>query len=242
MKKVIKISACIVVLFIICIAAYGFNVFNEMKKMKSIETGAVTDDVFAVNNGFANLYLIKGENGYIAVDAGANISATASEMERLKISPDDVKAVFLTHSDRDHTASLSLFKNAKIYLPKDEVQMIDGTTKRNFLARRNKFDYDYEAISDEQSIDLYGMTVSCISSPGHTPGSVSYLINDKYMFVGDNLSLNEGKVELFNSFYNMDDEVQLTTLSKLAKIPAEYIFTAHYGYTDNAELAFVSVD
>ncbi len=61
-----------------------------------------------------------------------------------------------------------------------------------------------------------------IITPGHTPGSMCYLINNKYLFTGDALSIKAGKIDKFNEFFNMDTETA-----------TEYIFSAHYGYSDD---------
>jgi hypothetical protein len=45
------------------------------------------------------------------------------------------------------------------------------------------------------------------------------------------MSLNDGKVGLFNSFYNKSDEQQKADIDKLSKLSGvEYVITAHYGF------------
>ncbi len=76
-------------------------------------------------------------------------------------------------------------------------------------------------------------------SPGHTPGSMCFLIGDKFLFVGDNMSLKNGKIDPFNDFFNIDTKLQSKSLKKLALLTGvEYIFTAHYGYTNEFTQAF----
>jgi len=59
-----------------------------------------------------------------------------------------------------------------------------------------------------------------------------YLVNEKYLFTGDVLSLKAGKIGKFNKFFNMDDETANKSIANITKIEsAEYIFTAHYGFT-----------
>jgi len=83
-------------------------------------------------------------------------------------------------------------------------------------------------------IEIEDLVVKGVLTPGHTPGSMSYLIENRYLFTGDTLSLKEGKAELFNGIFNMDSELQGKSIRKLACIAGvEYLFTAHYGYTDD---------
>ena len=53
-----------------------------------------------------------------------------AELEKLNINPDKVVAVLLTHTDMDHVAGLPLFKNAKIYLAREEVKMLNGDAQK----------------------------------------------------------------------------------------------------------------
>jgi glyoxylase-like metal-dependent hydrolase (beta-lactamase superfamily II) len=107
--------------------------------------------------------------------------------------------------------------------------MIDGSTNR-FLFFSNSLATEYTTLRDGQLVTFDDLTIKCIATPGHTPGSMSYLVNDKFLFVGDSLSLIDGQVELFNDFFNMDNETQTVSLRKLAKQESvTHIFSAHYG-------------
>ena len=92
---------------------------------------------------------------------------------------------------------------------------------------------------DNREIEVSGIKIKCILSPGHTPGSMCFLINDKYLFTGDNMSLINNKVGLFNDFFNIDNDLQAESLKKLAGLSGvEYVFTAHYSYTNEFKSAF----
>jgi hydroxyacylglutathione hydrolase len=61
-----------------------------------------------------------------------------------------------------------------------------------------------------------------------------YLINDKYLFVGDAMSLKDGKIDEFPSLFNTDSKIALKSIRNITEIPStEYIFTAHYGYIND---------
>jgi len=78
-----------------------------------------------------------------------------------------------------------------------------------------------------------------IATPGHTPGAMSYIIDGAYLFVGDTMSLKNGKADLFNEFFNMDSATEGGSIRKLAALKnPKFVFTAHYGYTDDAGRAF----
>ena len=144
----------------------------------------------------------------------------------------------MTHSDADHVAAVKDFNNATVYLPELEVQMIDGSTSR-FLFFKNSLDVDYEILQNGQKFTFDNLNIECISTPGHTPGSMSFLVNGNYLFVGDSLSLVDGKVGLFNDFFNMDSESQAVSLNQLAKLRGiTHIFSAHYGFAETNSATF----
>lgn len=226
---------------ILLVAAIGIKFKAETNKMHPLETKEIASGVYAINDGIVNMFLVKGKEEYIAVDAGNETHIIQREMKKLNIDPEKVTAVFLTHSDWDHIAAVAIFKNAKIYLPRKEEQMINGKTAR-FYVTKNKINFKYTPVDGNEIIKTVDLKVQGIETPGHTPGSMSYLVDDKFLFTGDSLSLQSGKVGLFSKFINMDNETQLQSLKNLARMQGiKYIFTAHHGFSDNYEKAFADI-
>lgn len=228
----------LIVLGIIFIVVYGIKANSEIKKMTPVETKNIVENVFSIRETYVNSYLIKDDSSYIVIDAGNDKDVVAGGLKKLNIDPDKVVAVFLTHTDSDHVASLSLFKNAKIYFSVQEEKLLTGEESR-FLFFGNKIDAtDYSLLDDQQVITIGNTTVKGILTQGHTYGSMCYLVNDIYLFVGDALSLNEGKIGEFNSFFNTDSRTAKKSIDHILGLPeAQYIFTAHYGYTDDYQSA-----
>ena len=97
------------------------------------------------------MFLVGKGESFIAFDAADNAQAVLAGLKLLSINPDFVKAVFLTHSDGDHTAAVPLFKNAKTYLSQKETAVLDGSKPRHFLflSRKNKMPVSqYELLND----------------------------------------------------------------------------------------------
>jgi hydroxyacylglutathione hydrolase len=237
-KKIGMALGAVLVLLILMVGWYLSKMYLETREMMPSATQEITSGVYAVKDSIVNLFLIKGNDGYIAVDAGNSLEQVRQEMQKLSIDPQKVVAVFLTHTDMDHVAALSLFTNARIFISKAEEQMINGETPR-FVVINNKKIAHYELLDDDQIIDVSGLKVRGIATPGHTPGAMCYLINDAYLFVGDTMSLKDGRADLFNEFFNMDSETERKSIRKLAALQnLKYIFTAHYGFTVDAGKAF----
>jgi len=231
-KLLIGISVVLIVIAIFPIF-YLIKFKSETSKMSPLETEEIVDNIFSIHDSFVNLFLIKDSDKYIVIDAGNNIKTVAVELQKLNIAPDKITAVLLTHTHGDHVAAIKLFKKAKIYLSRQEESMINGE-KSVFLWFGNKIDTKvYSLINDNQVFNIGNIKIKGILTPGHTPGSMSYLINDKYLFVGDALSIKSGQVADFNHFFNMDTKTAIQSMVIITQLPeVEYIFSAHYGYSN----------
>jgi hydroxyacylglutathione hydrolase len=238
MKKPLKIGLIgvgIVLLAIILFSVVYFVKFqSETKKMSPVGTKEITAHIFSIEDSFVNMFLIQDSDRYVAIDAGNSIDNISKGLKELNINPDKVVAVLLTHSDGDHVAALKLFKNAKIYLSKQEEQMLNGQTAR-MLYVKNKIDTTtYSLIDDQQTFYIGNLKIKGILTPGHTPGSMCYVISESFLFVGDALSLQRGKIARFNDAFNMDSKMAEQSMNNITHLPnVNYLFTAHYGYSSN---------
>lgn len=212
---------------------------SEMNKMTPVETGKITNGIYALHDTMVNAYLIHSEDGFIMIDAGNDLDVIKNALSSLDINAYEVIAIFLTHSDYDHVASLPLFENVEIYLSRQEEQMINGKHPR-MLFQYNEFATDvYNLLDDDQQINFSDVTVKGISTPGHTPGAMCYLVNDQYLFTGDALSLKDGRVDEFMKLATMDEETHKRSIQKLSRLGnIDYIFTAHHGMSKDFDLAF----
>jgi len=239
MKKIYIAIGILVAAIIFLAAAYFLMMKITLSKMKPLETGQITSEVYAIKDSYVNCFLVRYDSSYIMIDAGNNEKNILKGLEKLRIDPADVKAIFLTHSDADHVASIPLFHNARIYLSEQEEQLIDGKTSRVFLSGNKLHTESYTLLKDGQEIRLPGLTIRCILTPGHTTGSMSYLVNGKDLFTGDVIRLKKGKAQEFHHFINMDTASDMESVKKLSRMHGvQYVFTAHYGMTSDFDGAF----
>jgi hydroxyacylglutathione hydrolase len=232
--------ASLIVILALVMGGFFFKMKSEIKKMHVIETKEIVRNVYSINDSFVNMFVVKDSNTYIAVDAGNDVKVIMSELKKLNINADSVKAVVLTHCDGDHTAALPLFKNAKVYFARDEEQMINGKTAKMMFYHNKIATTDYILLDDQQIVKVGNIVVQGIQTPGHTPGSMSYVINDKYLFVGDAFGLKDGRIDKPNKFFSKDMKMAIQSLTKIANLQhVEYIFTAHTGFTNNYKNAMI---
>ena len=232
-KRILIIIGIIIGVLALAFAGIMLKIKSETSGFAPVETGQVVDDIFVVKDDYANVFIIQDSAQYIVIDCATSQKTVAEQMKLLGIDPHDVTTVLLTHTDGDHTGALGLFDRAKIYMSKEEVQMINGT-KSKFLCFGNSLSRsDYNLLEDREVIQIGNLKIVGILVPGHTSGMMAYLINDKYLFTGDIASLKEGRIAPVPAIFNMDNAQAIKSMDIIRHIPtAEYILTAHWGYTD----------
>lgn len=240
MKKILKIVlilAGVLLVFFLAVAGwYWWHMKSEIKKMTPAPTQELvlgSDTVYSIRDSFVNVYLVKMGHHHLLFDAGNDPAVIAAELQKLRIDPASVNAIFLTHTDGDHVAAISLFPKAVLYFSREEEPLTDGRKSRFLWFGTSVPRKDYILLDDGMEIVPGDDTVFCIATPGHSPGSMSYLVNGKYLFTGDALSLKEGKAGEFNPFFSDDLNAMDGSLRKLAGLEGpQYLFTAHYGLTE----------
>jgi hydroxyacylglutathione hydrolase len=233
-KRIFSGLGIFILVLVLLSIAYYLKARSIMKGMTTVETSEIVKNVFSIKDSFVNLYLVKNDDHFIAIDAGNDKGVVQKELKKLKIDPYKIDAVLLTHTDGDHVAGISLFKNASIFISNQEEQLLNGKKSRFFLFG-NKIDSKaYKLLEDQQIMSLNGIKIQGFLVPGHTPGSMCYLINDTLLFTGDALRLTNGKVEKFYTFFNMNTKMAIHSIGKIVRIPGvHYIFTAHNGFSNN---------
>lgn len=221
-----------VILAVAAISALAYVL--PMLSMHPLATGKIAGtDILAIKNRINNLFFIPSGGDWIVIDAGSDADMVKQEMERLSIAGEKVKGVFLTHTDYDHVASLPLFPNAVIYMSEQEKQMIDGSTRRQFLKKNrlpglhdsNKITY----LPDNESVTIGTRKVRILWAPGHTKGAAVYGVDEKYLFTGDAFRVSNGDILVHP--YTMDRKQAKDTICRIRDEKEKYekTFTAHYG-------------
>ncbi len=106
-----------------------------------------------------------------------------------------LKFILNTHCHIDHVAMDNYFKEKfgiKIMANKEEEYILKNLKEQ---AEYLGFIYTGDVVIDEylrenEAIAVEGVNILPIFTPGHSPGSTSFLVNDKYLFSGDTLFKN----------------------------------------------------
>ncbi len=132
--------------------------------------------------GVNTYFLVNDNREAVMIDGGENyqkIKEFASENNFI------IKAELLTHAHFDHSGNAKKFQDdgVKIYSSKLEAdKLVNGQTMGH---RFECFTPDY-IFNGEEELDLFGIKIKVLETPGHTDGSVTYLVEDM-LFTGDTL-------------------------------------------------------
>lgn len=100
------------------------------------------------------------------------------------------KLILLTHAHFDHIGAVDKLKqeyNIKCYGPKDELEFFkDGSKNLSLIMGFEITLTPDKLLVDEEILNVCGFKIKCVSTPGHTPGGMSFLIDD-LAIVGDTL-------------------------------------------------------
>jgi len=193
--------------------------------------GAINDRLIAVRDGLVNFYVFKTNSGLLCIDCGFRPSSVADCFAALGLDVGSVAAVLLTHLHWDHAGCLHLFPGAEVFAGAGEATWLKTRlfTSRKVLQR----------LPDTQELTIGGSAVQAISTPGHTAGSFSYLLDGSLLFTGDTLRLKQGQALPFPAWLNRNNKAVRRSIAKLAGLSqAKSVFTAHSGSSNNLEKSF----
>lgn len=114
-----------------------------------------------------NAYVVHAPEGDIIVDAGAEPEKILSAVRQ------NVAAVLVTHGHADHVSALGeILKevSAPVYIHPDDAARTGVQV--------------YEPLQDEEDLVIAGETLHVLHTPGHSPGSVTFVVGEDQI-VGD---------------------------------------------------------
>lgn len=172
----------------------------------------------------ANTYICyKNGKGFI-IDANSNAELIDKKVNELGI---DIEAVLLTHGHFDHCMSAKHLqdKGYKIYIHNEDSDKLN-THKNLALMLMIKFPYlnaDF-LLNGDETLTLGGISVNVLHTPGHSAGSVCYIIEDN-IFTGDTLfKLSYGRTDFFDG----DFKTLTKSIDKLFSLEGDYkLYTGH---------------
>jgi hydroxyacylglutathione hydrolase len=206
-------------------------------------------EITRISLGFVNAFIIQGENQLILVDTGipGNENKILHAIEELGFKPDQVSLIILTHAHFDHTGSLKELINAthaKVAIHvNDAPYLISGTSAAvkplsavarimtslvKMMPTRKAGSIQPDIlIEDEMSLVEFEVKGRVISTPGHTSGSISIILDSGNCLVGDLLWSIFGK-PIYSPIG--DDPFRIhESAQKIIQTGAKQVYLSHGG-------------
>lgn len=189
--------------------------FKNMNKIETLHN----------NCGYCNTYIV-GELGKncIVIDPGYNKDNCINKhIDKLY---SGVQAILLTHGHFDHISGIKTIYeqyHCQVIMHEDEISKLSNY-KENVSSRLNRViieNIPVYGVSDEDEINIIGLTIKVIHTPFHTNGSVCYYIESlNALFSGDTLfHLAIGRVDLPTG----SSKTVESSLEKLRHLPLKTI-------------------
>jgi len=181
-----------------------------------------------------NLFLIRGKNSVFLVDSGV-AGAEKQILEQLSVSglrPEDLKLLILTHAHPDHigaAAPLQRLTGCRIAAHPAARLWVEDTARQGverpvpgfhkLVAGPVKID---RLLHDGDKLDLDGVIVGVLHTPGHSSGSISlHLPQDRVLICGDAVPM-PGDLPIFTDWGD-----SVATLERLRQVPeVEHLLSA----------------
>ncbi len=178
-----------------------------------------------------NCYIVcqEGREDCVLVDPADEPQRVLAALEQLRLTPG---AVLLTHGHYDHILAVPALQQKWPELPVychvldrpaalTEVDM--GRTFPTVSSFQN-----LRPLEEGETLELCGMEFHVLHTPGHTPGSVTFVAGEE-LFVGDTLFRGSiGRTD----FEGGDDRQMAQSLARLAALPGDYrVYPGHEGTT-----------
>ena len=189
-----------------------------------------------------NCYIVSTkQKDCLIFDPGEEAAFLVKEIRKQQLKP---LAIFLTHAHFDHIGAVDELRetfNIPVYIHKEETSWLTDPMKNGSAKYAELPNYILKPVApehvltEEQTFEIGDFTFRIVHTPGHSPGSVSYIFDDEHFaIVGDTLFEGSvGRTDLIGGSM----KVLLNAIhTKLLTLPEDtIIYPGHGSYTTPGE-------
>lgn len=132
-------------------------------------------------------FLVTTPGGHVLIDGGLPESAPLIErsIRALGVDPREIRVLLITQAHFDHVGSLAHFKKlsgGRVEVMDGDVSLLESGGRTDYLfGDSEKFRFEKvkvdRTLRDGDTVSLGGVTLTARKTPGHTPGSTTWLTN-----------------------------------------------------------------
>ena len=214
---------------------------------KPSEAFRIVGPVHYVGTSELGAYLVRTADGLILVDGGLPESAPLIEksIRTLGLDPKDIKILLTTQAHFDHVGSMAHFQKlsgARVEAMDGDVPILESGGKTDYLFGGSGSRYLYDPVKvtrtlkDGDTVTLGGLTLTARRTPGHTPGSTTWLTTVKdgarsyqVVFAGST-SINPGTRLVKDPSYPGIAEDFAHSFEVLESLEPDVFLAAHTGF------------
>lgn len=242
MRLIKKLSKALAILVGLLVLSLGAVLYGSFSGLRPIQDGQRWNGVEVVKDGIVSAFIVDVDpQSVLLVDAGNDRQAKPIilALARRHLGPDAVRAILLTHGDRDHTAGALAFPRAEVMALEPDVALAEGREARGVFKMAGKPNPNgikvARALKDGETITVGDVAVRVFAVPGHTKGSAAFVARNT-LFMGDSAEVNkESKLVPGKRLFTESPEQNRASLralaARLAPMAAEIkaIAPAHSG-------------
>lgn len=143
-----------------------------------------------------NCYIISKDSQCLIVDPGGDAHIVKQYIKEKQITP---QAILLTHAHFDHIGAVDALRkkyNIKVYLHKNEQSWLSNPDLNRsglFLGPEEVIKTDKpDVILEEGKLTIGSFTFEVVHTPGHSPGSVSFIFHQEKFTVSGDVLFQQG--------------------------------------------------
>lgn len=128
-----------------------------------------------------------------------------------------ITGVIDTHQHADHVSAAR--------------ELAAHTDSKLYFSAKEEYQIESERLDNDAQLQIGTKKIKVIHTPGHTAGSMTYVVDDKYVFSGDILFIESiGRPDLRDNAEEFANELYDTLHNKILTLPANAkIFPTHHG-------------
>ncbi|MDH3314091.1 MAG: MBL fold metallo-hydrolase [Nitrosopumilus sp.] len=191
----------------------GLAGWSQVLKSTSAEENPTVIQVEKIGKGCLS-HVVISENDAIVIDP---LYPAEKYLEVAKEQGAKITRIIDTHQHADHVSAAQ--------------QLANLTGSPMYESKFETWDRSANFLDDGQEIKFGNSKLRVIHTPGHTPGSLSFVVDEKYVFTGDILFIeNIGRPDLRDDAEEFAVQLYDSLHNKLLKLPPDtVVFPTHHG-------------